>query len=288
MIEINSLWLMLLGELAVVFLLGCLAFIYLAMRRKSQDRKAAYTLAAAVKRGEQHRIEEIRKWLESRYQYQNEALDKMVDDLVKGEREFYQTLIDLYLQRDASALVKVNVVVEKLTDLYRSLKLPQTSVVENTGNGDDTDAKTTSLREENKRLTEELRVTMDSIGRMLHEYSTMFGGGADTAVDTKKLMAMFEGHENNEKEHEEDSVRVEIPGSKAESQSQLDLDAESEKTVSQLDDIAVDLDIDSNNETQESSDAVLEDMALLEDMKQFAEDGEDPGDVGRDDDRLPG
>jgi hypothetical protein len=39
------------------------------------------------------------------------------------------------------------------------------------------DEEVAKLKEENERLSEELRVTMDTMGRMLNEYSTMFSGG---------------------------------------------------------------------------------------------------------------
>ncbi len=48
---------------------------------------------------------------------------------------------------------------------------------------------------ENKRLSGELGTTMDTMSRMLNEFSLMFAGGAGSDLDKDKLRHMFQKHE---------------------------------------------------------------------------------------------
>ena len=45
------------------------------------------------------------------------------------------------------------------------------------------------LKEENERLSDELRVTMDTMGRMLNEYSSMFAGGSGDNYEKARVQA---------------------------------------------------------------------------------------------------
>jgi len=195
--QLNPVLLWSLGELLLISLIAVLALILRGILRRRRDRVAAQSLIQQIKDDEERRNGETRDILEQRFGINGNTLDDLVKAISREEKRFYQTLINLYLKRDARSLENLNVTFEGAVGPYRSLELPQ---AENPGtpSGDvvtDTaldDAELERLRNENESLSEELRITMDTMGRMLSEYSSMFSGGDDEALDKEKMIAMFQ------------------------------------------------------------------------------------------------
>jgi DNA-binding ferritin-like protein len=76
---------------------------------------------------------------------------------------------------------------------YRTLEPPLETASAASASGDiNESAEMLRLQEENKRLSEEVRITMETMGRMLNEYSAMFAGGGSEELDKEKIKSMFE------------------------------------------------------------------------------------------------
>jgi len=192
-----------LGELLLISLFAVLALILRGMLHRRRDHAAARSLIQHIKDDEERRTGETRDILGQRYGIGGDALDALVKTISREEKRFYQTLINLYLKRDAGSLENLNVAFEGAVAPYRSLELPQAEDAGSPAGDVVTDAgldeaEMERLRNENKRLSEELRITMDTMGRMLSEYSSMFSGGDDEALDKDKMIAMFQADEGTD------------------------------------------------------------------------------------------
>ena len=203
MIEISYLSLMVLGELVLILGLACGISLFLAIRRRKRDYQAAQNLAAAVQQDEERHESFVRRLLESGYHYQGEALNQTVRDLVKAEKLFYQTLINTYLKRDAATFGHLNITLEALTDIYEQLKIPTVPPGSAGGAGSNSEVDLEYLRDKNQRLSEELSETMDTMGRMLGEYSNLFDQRAGPTGNS--------GDEGSENTGETDLAQFEIP-----------------------------------------------------------------------------
>ena len=124
MTEINTLLLMSLGELLLVTTAIAVVLVVLYFIKKRRDRSAATTLVARVKEDQERRQQETRGVLEKRFGIGGDYLDELVTKVVREEKRFYQTLINLYLKRDAGALENLHVAFEGATEPYRTLELP--------------------------------------------------------------------------------------------------------------------------------------------------------------------
>ncbi len=174
MIEVSFLSLLILGELLLVLGLACGILLFTNLRRKNRDYQAAQKLVAAVKRDEERHRSAISQLLESAYRYQGGELEETVAKLLRTKKFFYQALVNAYLKRDAAAFGQLNIPLEALTDLYEQFKVPEA-----VGESDDQDGLVSEvdleyLRDKNQRLSEELSQTMETMGRMLTEYSSIF------------------------------------------------------------------------------------------------------------------
>lgn len=190
MIEVSRLLLMILAELLLLGMAyaGVVTFLFLSKRRR--ERAAIKKLIARIRQDSDRRGAETRQILQQRYGLSGAALEEAVHKIVREEKGFYQTLIDLFLRRDTEALQNLAVDYEKSVETYRSIELPVPEVAEPAPTADAPDHSEDELallKAENQRLAEELQLTMDTMGTMLSEYTQMFAGGADVSLDREKL-----------------------------------------------------------------------------------------------------
>ncbi|MCG8043693.1 MAG: hypothetical protein JAY72_20065 [Candidatus Thiodiazotropha endolucinida] len=174
MIEISSLSAMIIAEvmLGLVILSGLL--LLFTLLRKQRIRKAAHHLAERVQVDKEKRSERLKKLLAEQYQLQSPQLDQTLHGIVQTEMTLYQNMLNGFLKDDQVYLQQIDVDVENLVLAYQALA----GNVSGTGGSDDVSSdEVEALKAENERLAEELKVTMDTMGRMLNEYSTMFADG---------------------------------------------------------------------------------------------------------------
>ncbi|ODB92524.1 hypothetical protein A3194_09110 [Candidatus Thiodiazotropha endoloripes] len=174
MIEISSLSAMIIAEvmLGLVILSGLL--LLFTLLRKQRIRKAANHLAERVQSDKEKRSERLKKLLEEQYQLQSPQLDQTLHGIIQTEMTLYQNMLNGFLKDDQVYLQQIDVDVENLVLAYQALA----GNVSGGGGADDVSSdEVEALKAENERLAEELKVTMDTMGRMLNEYSTMFADG---------------------------------------------------------------------------------------------------------------
>lgn len=191
MTKIDSLLLLSLGELLVVTTLLSILMIAFAVIRRRRDRCAALRLITRIKDGEAKRSAETENIVQHKYGMAGRALEGLVKNINRQEKIFYQRLINLYLKRDADALATLHIAFEGATEPYRSLELTQGTGVTVPPEDEDQSAELKRLQEENGRLSQELAISMDTLGRMLSEYSSMYAGGTGEELDKEKMLEMF-------------------------------------------------------------------------------------------------
>ena len=170
MIELSRLTLLVMSELLIGLALLSTSLLALRFRRRSKIRKAAKELVDRIQQAKTPRKERLAGKLRNGYQHQDGALEVAVHDLTQAEMLLYQNIINSYVKQDTSSFQRLDADVENLVLAYQGL------ITSDSTAGGDTDSsdKLEQLRQENKRLSEDLRATMDTIGRMLNEYSTSF------------------------------------------------------------------------------------------------------------------
>ncbi len=194
MIEVGRLTLLIAGEILVGLTLLSSILVGMLVVKKGKIRKAAKHLVDRIQGDKETRSERLRARLAEQYLYAGEKLEQALHDLTQAEMRLYQNIINSYLKQDVVEFQQTDVEVENLVLAYQGLELPEVAVaepVEGEGNADES-AEIQRLKEENERLYDELRVTMDTMGRMLNEYSSMFAGGADNEMDKEQLKEMLE------------------------------------------------------------------------------------------------
>jgi hypothetical protein len=179
MIEIGSVTALIFVEVMVGLVILSALLVLFTMLRKQRIRKAAQHLAARVQADLPKRTERLKALLEERYQLQGVLLDQTLRNIVQLEKLLYQNVLNGFMSDDELFLQQMDVDVENLVLGYQSLE-PAAANDQDLGKtvvSANADEEINELRSENKRLSDELKVTMDTMGRMLNEYSTMFSDG---------------------------------------------------------------------------------------------------------------
>lgn len=186
------------GEiLAVVFILLFIAWL-LGIRQKGRDRKAVNELLTRWSSRRDVRKEALKDMLGGNYALSGTSLERAAAELLNAELRLVNIFSQVYLQRMADKAAVFDKNIDGVADAYHQLSGAGQAITTADKNEPDSvpedDAEATAeedvseediriLRSENSRLTEELRVTMETMGRMLNEYSTIFSSDGQKEVN---------------------------------------------------------------------------------------------------------
>lgn len=215
-------WVLILGAEVVgfIFLLLLVYWIKHSSKRR-KDRKAIADLVAKTQAAKAQREEVIETYLSENMGLSDKALKKATKKIIREEMRLIQGFANAYKEHDTGAAAQFNIAFEEAVSPYHELT-GGASVVAAGGavDGDDLEA----LRAENARLSEELTVTMDTMTRMLDEYSTMFSGatpqssvvmpddgnGEEEQVSQEQEPAVIESEKSEEVVAEEQAAEEEL------------------------------------------------------------------------------
>ncbi len=195
--QIDPLLFLIMTELLLVTAAATVALMMVWISRRKRDRKAAVTLVERIKEDQERRKQETRNILLNRFRFAPEQAEELATLIDHEEKRFYQVLINTYLRRDAAAFENMAVEYENAVNPYRILEPPQSEGGGGQAVGIDESPEMSRLKQENKRLSEEVRITMETMGRMLNEYSAMFAGGGGEELDREKIKSMFQAEAAN-------------------------------------------------------------------------------------------
>ena len=144
--------------------------------RRRRDDQAIETLVARVNQGRAQRESAIEGFLTERMQMSGAPLEQAKVAMVRGELALLQRFAGIYRRRDADAAARFDSELIAALAPYQELEAYAEPLQGEHRALDH--AEIEALRAENTRLSEELTVTMETMSRMLNEYSTLFAGGA--------------------------------------------------------------------------------------------------------------
>jgi len=186
--------------------IGALLFILIySLGQKAKRKKAVNTFFQTIKADRQRRMDEIRQALLG-YGLDENDVEKRLRNIDHHEMNLYQHIGLIYIKNSDVLLKTINVAQETTTQSFLDLGLSAGS--ENAGGADQSELD--ALRTENENLKSELGVTMDTIGRMLSEYSSMFGSDMDDGLDKDKIMESFDSEENEELDAADDDLNLSL------------------------------------------------------------------------------
>lgn len=209
MIQLSTLVVVLAGELFLTLVIALATLLLMAARRRRRDRQAALHLAGHIRDSEPQRLTEVRDLLLNAYRYSEARAEQTAHALLRAEKRLYQRMLNIYISRDALALRQLHIQMDDLTGAFRGLEVPKGGASEDDlATGTASDELLQRLRKENEGLKQELQVTMETMGRMLSEYASMFNTGGANAQIPGEILGGAGGQEDDLATIQE----LEIPG----------------------------------------------------------------------------
>ena len=165
------------GELLLVLLVLLLVAWFRSRAARRRDHKATRVLVTRVKNSRNEREAAIASYLVERMGMSGEPLEQAKAAILRAEMVLLQRFANVYKKRDAGAAAQFDIDLAAAVAAYHELHVEGIEVTADEPTADASEFE--QLRVENARLSEELRVTMETMSRMLNEYSSMFAGGAE-------------------------------------------------------------------------------------------------------------
>lgn len=185
------------GELLLIIFIALLVSWIRNRIMRRRDRKAIDALVSNSRGRKEERMAELGDFLGEKYALEGEAHGYAVRALYKAEARLIQAFARTYLNRDARSASRFNRPVEDSVGEYWSLEAgvghadfvhaadasaeEAMEAAQAAAEGQEMvdSGELAKLRKENETLSDELRLAMDTMGRMLNEYSNVFTKDAD-------------------------------------------------------------------------------------------------------------
>ncbi len=204
MTEVSTILLTLLIEGFLFLLLALSVWIFFAVRKTKRAKTAAAKLVEQIQNQSAKRLKETGSFLEEKYLFEGNELKKAVKSIDKAEKIFMQKVINMYISHDDKAMQSMDATVAEFIDSYKSLKPAIQEVVtevdgdDNTAAIEDRSEEVENLKAEKEKLKEELAITKETMGNMIAEFGSMFGGGKENDVKAEEIFEKVSEHEGDE------------------------------------------------------------------------------------------
>jgi hypothetical protein len=171
----------------LLLLVGLLLFSWIRNRAaRRRDNQAMRVLVTRIKQATAERELVLGRFLSERMGLAGESLEQARTAIARAELSLLKRFAVIYKKRDAGAAAQFDIDVVAALAPYHQLQGAGAGTAATQAPEDPSELE--ALRAENARLSEELGVTMETMARMLNEYSTLFAGGvASDAVSMHEL-----------------------------------------------------------------------------------------------------
>lgn len=176
----DTTWIMLAalgGELLLLVLVLLSVAFFRSRVQRRRDLKAVSTLVARIKKAKSEREQKIAAFLAQGMALSGDTLNQAKVAMLRAELRVLQRFASVYRGRDAALASRFDDDLFAAIDPYHALVAGEAGAAAATDAEPVDAAELAHLRKENKRLSDELRITMETMSRMLNEYSSMFVGG---------------------------------------------------------------------------------------------------------------
>lgn len=179
MIELDATLAILMLEALIVLIGLVLLFIVMNANKKNKEHAAADSLIKKVNKSSAERNENLTDVLTNIRAIDLEMQQQVMQDISAQERQLYQEIVRLFLQKDVSTLSKIDNCIKGLSEPYFKLIQTQSGAGDSAVSSDDiSSAQQTisKLQTTCKRLSDQLNTALSSVDEISSEYSRIFNG----------------------------------------------------------------------------------------------------------------
>lgn len=204
MIEINAAVFILVVEALAILSALIIILMGISIRKKRRKNRAIAQLVVQIRKQSEVRTQETGSFLQDIYQLEDSDLKKTVETIDKSEKLFFQKLIESYQSADPELITAMDASIAELIDVYKELKPKELTPDESSKEEiEKLHQEVEKLGGEKDRLKEELTITKTTMGNMISEFGSMFGGGADHELANFEVVEKVESQADTKDEDTE-------------------------------------------------------------------------------------
>jgi plasmid stabilization system protein ParE len=179
MIELDSIVVMLLIEALGGLLLLAVSFYIFFRNKNAGEAVAANELIDKLEDTEKIKVKKLGAMISDSCDIGEEELKMVLTEILQGERVLYQNIIQMFLNKDITLLREIDQYIDNLSEPYCKILRQSASVVNTVEDAERLEAaesRTKQLMQENKKLAEQLTMSMSTMDEISGEYTRVFSG----------------------------------------------------------------------------------------------------------------
>ncbi len=192
MIELDSVFIVILIEVLAVLILMVVVFFVLSGKRRSEEHMAANKLIDKLEDSESERTKKLAAAITETCQIDPVRLKEILKEINELEQRLYHRVLQIFLKRDINQLKKLDQNVNDLSMPYCKILSASESFPDNHPEPDVTQID--QLKKENEKLSEQLQMAMHTMDEISAEYTRVFSGTQselELENSSKKMMRIF-------------------------------------------------------------------------------------------------
>ena len=198
MIELNSVWGVLLIEGFMALALLVIVFLLLSKKKKAAEHTAAYDLIDKLEESKNVNAKKLRAMILEHCAVEQDVLTELLGKINQNEQQLYKQILRIFLNRDMSLLDDLDQHIAGLSEPYFKMleftSSKEAVSLEKQEKQSEDKAEVERLMRINKKLGEQLSEAMATTDEVLEEYTRVFSG-TQTELElensSKKMLEIF-------------------------------------------------------------------------------------------------
>jgi hypothetical protein len=213
MIELNSVFVVLMTEALAGLVLLVLGFLFITRKKSSGEQIAASKLIDKLEDTENIKAKQLQDMITESCNIAPDEVKELLNEISSSERVLYQQIIQMFLSRDIEMLNDMDQYIDGISEPYCKIIRYSSGNTEESNALEVAEDKIESLMQQTERLGEQLTVSMKTMDEISAEYTRVFSG-TQTELElensSKKMFSIFQDAEQRIKDSFKDKQAEEL------------------------------------------------------------------------------
>ena len=203
MIELNSVFVVLMAEALSGLILLLLGFLLFTRKQTLGEQTAANKLIDKLENTEDIKTKQLEDMIAENCNIEPDVVKGSLNEISSSERVLYQQMIKMFLNRDVELLNEMDQYIDNISEPYCKIIRHSSGNVEESGELEVAEDKIEKLMQEAARLGKQLTISLNTMDDVSAEYTRVFSG-TQTELElensSKKMIAIFHDAEQQIKD----------------------------------------------------------------------------------------
>ena len=213
MIELNSVFVVLMTEAFAGLILLAVGFFLFSRKKDLGEQTAAHKLIDKLEDTEKIKTKQLEDMIAENCNIEPDVVKGLLNEISSSERVLYQQMIKMFLNRDVTLLNEMDQYIDNISEPYCKIIRHSSRYAEASDGQEVVEDKVEKLNQEVARLGKQLTISLNTMDDISAEYTRVFSG-TQTELElensSKKMISIFHDAEQQIKDSFKDKVAEEL------------------------------------------------------------------------------